>query len=82
MDVRWEAHITSDPAVMVGKPVVKGTRLTVEHVLDLLASGWSEATIIENYPQLSEESIRAVLRFAAESMRDLKLFPASANAGS
>jgi len=46
----WQEHITLDPAILVGKPVIKGTRLAVEFVIDLLAQGWAEAEILRNYP--------------------------------
>lgn len=51
---------------MVGKPAIDGTRLSVEHVLGLFENGWSEADILENYPQLEPEDIRACLRYARE----------------
>ncbi len=50
--------------VMVGKPIVKGTRLTVEFIIDLLAQGWSEAEILRNYSGLTVQDIRACLAFA------------------
>jgi uncharacterized protein (DUF433 family) len=60
----WQEWIVVDPLVMVGKPVVKGTRLTVEFIIDLLAQGWSEAEILRNYPGLTVQDIRACLAFA------------------
>lgn len=60
----WEQHITVDPTILTGKPIVKGTRLAVELVLDLLSNGWSEAQILENYPTLKLEDIRACLGYA------------------
>jgi len=62
-------RITSDPRVMLGKPVIKGTRLTVEYILNLLASGVTPAEIVAEYDGLSEQDIRACLRFAAQSLR-------------
>lgn len=62
-------RITSDPKVMVGKPVIKGTRLTVEYILNLLASGATPDEIVAEYDGLSEQDIRACLRFAAQSLR-------------
>ncbi len=61
----WQGRIVIDPKVMVGKPVVKGTRLTVEFIIDLLANGWSEADIVRNYPGLTVQDIRACLAFAS-----------------
>ncbi len=62
----WQARIVIDPAILVGKPVVKGTRLAVEFVVDLLAQGWSEAEVLQNYPGLTREDIRACLSYASE----------------
>ena len=66
----WHQHIHSDPEVLVGKPVVRGTRLSVDFILSLFAQGWTEQQILENYPTLGPESIRAVFAFAAECTRE------------
>ena len=66
MDIDWRKHIHSDPAVLVGKPVVRGTRLSVEFILGLFAAGWDEAGVLENYPTLSSDGIRAVFPFTTE----------------
>jgi uncharacterized protein (DUF433 family) len=50
--VDWEDRITADPKVLVGKPVIRGSRIAVEFILDLLANGWSETQILDNYPDL------------------------------
>jgi uncharacterized protein (DUF433 family) len=71
----WRAYIHADPAIMVGKPVIRGTRLTVEFVLRLFAAGWTRAEIFENYPNLTEDAIRAVFAFAAESMLEESMYP-------
>jgi uncharacterized protein (DUF433 family)/uncharacterized protein YuzE len=63
-------RIVSDPKVMMGKPAVKGTRLTVVHILNLLASGVTADEIVAEYDGLGEQDIRACLRFAAQSLRD------------
>ena len=60
--------IIANPGILGGKPVIEGTRLSVEHVLGLLANGMSNEEIIESYPILSEESIRAVLAYAARAL--------------
>lgn len=73
--VNWRNHIHNDPAVLVGKPVVKGTRLSVDFLLGLLAEDWDEAQILENYPQLSHESLQAVFAYAAERMREESVYP-------
>jgi uncharacterized protein (DUF433 family) len=65
----WQERIVVDPQIMVGKPVVKGTRLTVEFIIDLLAQGWSEAEILRNYPGLSVQDIRACIEIGSNSNR-------------
>jgi uncharacterized protein (DUF433 family) len=63
------ARITADPAVMMGKPIVRGTRLTVEHILDELAGGLPVDELVASNPRLTREDIQAALAFAAESVR-------------
>ena len=58
----WQERIVIDPDILTGKPVIKGTRLAVDFVVDLLAQGWTEAEIIENYPGVTIEDIRACLQ--------------------
>ena len=77
MDINWKKYIHSDPSVLVGKPVVKGTRLSVEFLLGLLAKGWNEKQILKNYPSLTADSLQAVFAFAAECMREEALFSIS-----
>jgi uncharacterized protein (DUF433 family) len=60
----WEDRIAVDPAVLAGKPVIKGTRLAVEFVVGLMAQGWAEAEIIHNYPGITREDILACLAYA------------------
>ena len=60
--------IEQRPDVMLGKPVIKGTRITVEHILDRMGDGWTEAQILDSYPHLTIEHIRAALAFAARSL--------------
>jgi len=61
----WRTRIEVNPAVLVGKPVIKGTRIAVEFILELLAQDWPEARILENYPQLKHEDILAALQYSA-----------------
>lgn len=61
--MEWNERITIGPGVLVGKPVVRGTRLAVEFIVGLLAEGWTEVEIIENYPNLTREDIRACLEY-------------------
>jgi len=69
------AIITSDPRIMMGKPVVAGTRISVELLLEKLAAGESVAQILEAHPQLTEASIRAALAFAARALRADVVYP-------
>ena len=62
----WEERITIDPKVLVGKPVIRGTRLAVEFIVELLASDWTEQQILDNYPGISHEDIAACLKYASE----------------
>jgi uncharacterized protein (DUF433 family) len=62
--MNWRERIVIDPEILVGKPVIKGTRLAVEFVIDLLAQGWTEAEILDNYPGLTREDIQACLAYA------------------
>lgn len=71
----WEDRITIEPAILVGKPVVKGTRLAVEFIIDLLAQGWSEEQILDNYPGLTSEDVHACLSYASAALRDEKVYP-------
>ncbi len=74
----WQDRIVIDPAILVGKPVVKGTRLTVEFLVGLLAQGWSEKEVIENYPGLTREDILACLAYAEDRLRAEKVYPVPA----
>ena len=67
----WEELITVTPGVRSGKPCVRGTRITVQDVLEYLAAGMTEAQILSDFPSLTSESIRAVLAFAAARERRL-----------
>jgi uncharacterized protein (DUF433 family) len=70
----WRPYIHSDPDILLGKPVVKGTRLAVEFILRLFSAGWTEKQIMENYPTLTPKALRAVFAFAAECMREEALY--------
>lgn len=70
----WRDHIHSDPEILSSRPVVKGTRLCVDFLLDLLANGWTEEQLLGSYLRLTRDSLRAVFAFAAESTRDERAF--------
>ena len=71
--MNWQEHITADPEVLVGKPVVRGTRLAVEFILGLIAQGWPEEEITRNY-RLTAEQVRACAAYAQERLNDEKVF--------
>jgi len=71
----WRDRITVDPRILVGKPVVKGTRIAVEMVVDLLAVGWTHQQILDSYPTLTEEDVRACLAYASEVLHSEKVYP-------
>lgn len=71
----WHKRITVDPKILVGKPVIQGTRLAVDFIVGLLAQGWSEAEIMRNYPGLQPENIRACLYYACEVLQAEKVYP-------
>ncbi len=66
----WRERIESNPDVLVGKPAVKGTRISVELILGWLGQGWTHDMLLEAYPQLAREDILAALAFAADMLRD------------
>jgi uncharacterized protein (DUF433 family) len=70
-------HIVLDPAILAGKPVVRGTRLSVEFIIGLMADGWSEADILANYSGLSREDIAACLNYARDLLNSEKVFSAA-----
>lgn len=70
----WPDYIHSDPDILLGKPVVKGTRLAVDFLLSLFAAGWTPEQILENYPTLTPEALRAVFAFAAEALQEESLY--------
>ena len=71
-------RIVLDPDVLSGKHVVRGTRLSVEFVIGLLAEGWSEADVVANYPGLTHEYVLACLGYARDALGAEKVFPSAA----
>jgi uncharacterized protein (DUF433 family) len=67
-------RIIVDPEILVGKPVVKGTRLSVDFLLGLAAQGWSEAEILRNYPGLQREDLLACWAYASEVIGEEKVY--------
>jgi uncharacterized protein (DUF433 family) len=70
----WKELITADPEVMVGKPVIAGTRLTVEFIVERLADGWSEEELLQNYPGLTREQIHACIGRSVGGSLNSKVF--------
>lgn len=68
-------RITTNPRVMAGKPVIRGTRLTVEYILKLLSQGITAEEILSEYPGLQQEDIQACLLFAAQSLSSMSFMP-------
>lgn len=62
----WKERIIIDPNVFEGKPILKGTNVSVEHILELLSKGWSLDQILENYPKLNSEDIMATIQYSFE----------------
>jgi uncharacterized protein (DUF433 family) len=73
-----QPRITLDPKILAGKPVIRGTRLSVEFVIGLMAEGWSEADILANYPGINHDDIIACLAYARGVLSSEKVFPSAA----
>ncbi|MEO8128241.1 MAG: DUF433 domain-containing protein [Bryobacteraceae bacterium] len=73
--MQWRDRIALDPRILVGKPVVRGTRISVELIVDLLAAGWNNEQVLDSYPTLEAEDIRACLAYASELLHSEKVFP-------
>jgi uncharacterized protein (DUF433 family) len=76
--VDFENSIEINPKILMGKPVIKGTRISVELILEKLAAGETEKDIIQAHPHLTLENIKAALAFAAQSLKGEKIYPISA----
>jgi uncharacterized protein (DUF433 family) len=72
-----QPSITLDSDVLAGKPVIRGTRLSVEFVIGLMADGWSEADILANYPGITRENILACLAYARDTLNSEKVYPSA-----
>jgi uncharacterized protein (DUF433 family) len=70
----WQERIVVDPKILVGKPIIKGTRIAVEFVVDLLARGWTVEEILKEYDHLTREDIRACLAYASELLRTERIY--------
>ncbi len=68
--MNWKEHIIADPEILAGKPIIKGTRLSVELILDRLADGWTAQDLFESYPRLTPQALQAVFAFTAELYKE------------
>jgi len=72
--MKWQHLIEVNPDVLIGKPVLRGTRLSVEFLLSLFAEGWTHDQVLENYPQLDRTALQAVFAFSADCLHDEQYF--------
>jgi len=72
--MNWRERITVDPDVLVGKPIVRGTRISVEFVVDLLGRGWTQEEILREYDHLAPEDIQACLAYASEVLKSERVY--------
>lgn len=72
--MKWQDYIVSDKDVLLGKPTIKGTRISVEHIIGLLAQGWTEAEILANFPRVTKESLQAIFAYIQDCINDGLLF--------
>lgn len=71
----WRERIDSDETILAGKPLVRGTRISVELILELLSEGWTEKMILESYPNLTSDDIKAVFAYLRDCVRQELYFP-------
>lgn len=70
----WKKHIVSDEKILLGKPIIKGTRISVELILELFSNGWDESMILESYPNLKKEHIKSVFMFLRDCIEHEHFF--------
>jgi len=78
--MNWRNYIHSDPDVLMGKAVIKNTRISIDFILSLLGEGWTEKQILDNYPSLTSDSLHSVFAFVAECMREEEFYTLPAKA--
>lgn len=71
----WRKRIISDQDILLGKPVVKGTRISVELILELLAEGWTETQVLESYPNITKDDLKAVFAYLRDGMHQSMYIP-------
>jgi len=73
--MNWQKHIISDQSILLGKPTINGTRISVDHIISLLAQGWTEQQILENYPRLTKTHLKSVFSYIYDCIHDGLLYP-------
>lgn len=68
--MNWQNRIVSDKNILLGKPAIKGTRLSVEFIIERLASGWTQEQILENYLRLTKEDLQSVFAYVADCFKN------------
>lgn len=76
--MNWQNYIVSNPDILLGKPTIRGSRISVELILELYSNGWTEHQILEAYPTLTSESLRSVFVYLKECINQELYFPLSA----
>jgi uncharacterized protein (DUF433 family) len=72
--MNWQERITADPQVLVGKPIIRGTRIAVEFVVDLLGQGWTSEQILNEFDHLTGDDIQACLAYASDVLKSERLY--------
>lgn len=73
--MEWRTRIVSDEDILLGKPVIKGTRISVELILELLAEGWTETQVLESYPNITADDLKAVFAYLRDGMHQAMYLP-------
>ncbi len=72
--MNWSERITVDPSILVGKPIIKGTRISVEFIVDLLGRGWTAEDILREYDHITTADIQACLAYAGEVLKSERVY--------
>lgn len=72
--MNWHDYIAADPDILAGKPIIKGTRLSVELILERMADGWTLQDLLDSYPKLTPEAVQAVCALSLELVREERFF--------
>jgi uncharacterized protein (DUF433 family) len=78
--MNWQDHIITDKNILLGKPIIKGTRISVQLILELFSNGWTHSMILESYPNINEKDLQAVFLYVSDCMKDEFLFSSSKTA--